>query len=164
VKRSWPIALLLLSGCADPQFNLRGYTELSDCRAVLDAELETGARFQNAVDTEMLLGEGVVTELAGELFTVPVSVFVSCYRNGDVAAIDYVAEAEEPELSAAYFEHLVQELDAIFGFQPEQIDTGESRSRNYNCGDPVSVVLREARHGDMDFEVSLAVTPGSAGC
>ena len=157
--------MILLTGCAEPQFNFRGYTELSDCRAVLDAELASDSRFQEAVDTDMPLGEGVVTQLAGELFTVPVSVFVSCYRNGAVAAVDYIAEAEEPELSAAWFEHLAQELDAIFiGVQPRQIVAAESRSRIYNCGDPVSVVLREARHGDMDFEVSLAVTPGSAAC
>lgn len=165
MKRLWPIGVLLLHGCAEPQFNFRGYTELSDCRAVLDAELEGGAEFEDAVDTEMPLGEGIVTQLVGNLFTVPTRIFVSCYRNGAVASIDYIAEAEASELSAAYFEHVAQELDAIFvGVQPREIVAAESRSRIYNCGDPVSVVLREARHGDMDFEVSLAVMPGSAAC
>jgi hypothetical protein len=156
--------MLLLAGCAEPAFNFRGYTELSDCRAVLDAELAAGGRFQEAVDTETALGEGVVTQLAGELFTVPTQIFVSCYRNGAVSSIEYLSEVDVSEQSAAWFDHMARELDAIFGFEPQQIDTGESRSRVYNCGDPVSVVLREARHGDMDFEVSLAVTPGSATC
>lgn len=164
MKRLWPLGVFLLNGCAEPSFTFRGYTELSDCRGVLDAELEGDARFQNAVDTDMPLGEGIVTQLAGELFSVPVDIFVSCYRNGSVAAVDYIAEVTDPEQSAAYFSRVAQELDAIFGLQPQEIGTAESRSRIYHCGDPVSVVLREARHGDMDFEVSLAVMPGSAGC
>ena len=164
MKRLWPLGVLLLTACAEPQFTFRGYTELSDCRAVLDAELAGGARFQEAADTETLLGEGVVTQLTGNLFTVPVSIFVSCYRNGAVGSVDYIAESTVSDESAAYFEHVARELDAIFGGQLRQINTAESRSNVYHCGDPVSVVLREARHGDMDFEVSLAVMPGSAGC
>ena len=163
-KVFWPLGALLLTACAEPQFTFRGYTELSDCRSVLDAELEGGAKFQEAADEETLLGEGVVTQLTGNLFTVPVRIFVSCYRNGAVSSVDYIAESTVPDESAAWFEHVARELDAIFGGQPRQINTEDSRSRVYHCGDPVSVVLREARHGDMDFETSLAVTPGSASC
>jgi hypothetical protein len=164
MKRLWPLGVLLLHGCAEPQFTFRGYTELSDCRAVLDAELAGGARFQDAVDTDTALGEGVVTQLVGELFTVPARIFVSCYRNGAVSSVDYISDTAVSDESAAWFEHLARELDAIFGARPRPIDTAESRTLVYNCGDPVSVVLREARHGDMDFEVSLAVMPGSATC
>jgi hypothetical protein len=164
MKRLWPFGVLLLNGCAEPSFSFRGYTELSDCRNVLDAELAGGARFQDAVDTDMPLGEGVVTHLASDLFTVPVRIFVSCYRNGAVGAVDYIAETSVPEESGAWFTHISQELDAIFGSPPRESGTAESRSLIYHCGDPVSVVLREARHGEMDFEVSLLVMPGSAEC
>jgi hypothetical protein len=164
MKRLWPLGVFLLNGCAEPSFSFRGYSELSDCRSVLDAELAGGARFQDAADTDTPLGEGVVTQLTGDLFTVPVGIFVSCYRNGAVAAVEYIAAVTDPEESSAYFARVAQELDAIFGSPPRESGTPESRSRFYHCGDPVSVVLREARHGDMDFEVSLLVMPGSAGC
>jgi len=164
VKRLWPIGVFLLNGCAEPSLSFRGYTELSDCRNVIDAELATGASFRDVVDdNDLPKGEGVVTELGGELFTVPVRIFVTCYDTGNVGAVDYIAESTDPETSAAFFMHLSQEIDAIFG-EPQLRTTAESRSRVYHCGDPATVILREAQHGEMDFEVSLLVAPRPGSC
>ena len=163
MKRLWPIGVFLLSGCTQPSFSFRGYTELSECRSVIDAELAGGSRFQEAVDTEMPLGEGFVTELEGELYSVPVSIFVSCYTNGTVSAIEYISEVTDPDVSAANFASIAQGLDSIFG-DPVELSSAESRSRTYHCGDPATVNLREARHGEMDFEVSLLVMPLPVTC
>ncbi len=163
MKRLWLLAALLLAACAEPQFGFRGYTELSDCRNVIDAELETGAGFQDAVDEELPSGDGVVTELSGGLYSVPVSIFISCYDNGDVSSVDYIAEAADGATSAAIYDRLSQELGAIFP-TPRESSTLESRSLTYHCGDPATVILREALHGDMDYEVSLLVVPLPGEC
>jgi hypothetical protein len=163
MKRLWPIGVFLLNGCAEPSFSFRGYTELSECRTVIDAELAGGSTFREAVDTEMPLGEGFVTELSGELFSVPVAVFVSCYTNGTVSAVEYISEGTDPEESAANFALMAQGLDAIFG-NPQELVSAESRSRTYHCGDPATVNLRAARHGESDFEVSLLVMPLPVTC
>lgn len=157
------VAAILLGACAEPHFGFRGYTELSDCRNVIDAELATGAGFQDAVDEDLPNGEGVVTELRGGLFDVPVSIFVSCYDNSDVSSVDYIAEAADGATSAAFYDALARELDAIFP-TPTQSSTLDSRSRTYHCGDPATVILREALHGDMDYEVSLLVVPLPGEC
>lgn len=163
MNRILPLAVLLLFACAEPQFGFRGYTELSNCRNVIDAELATGAAFRDVLDEELPNGDGVVTELGGELYGVPVSIFVSCYDNGDVSAVDYIAEASDGATSAAFYDRLSQELSAIFP-APKESSTQESRSRTYHCGDPATVILREALHGDMDYEVSLLVVPRPGEC
>jgi hypothetical protein len=163
MKRLWPIAALLLAACAEPQFGFRGYTELSDCRNVSDAELATGASFRDVVDEDLPNGEGFVTELRGNLYSVPVSIFISCYDNNDVSSVDYIAEASDGATSAAMYDRLSQELGAIFP-TPRESSTLESRSRTYHCGDPATVILREAIHGDMDYEVSLLVVPRPGEC
>jgi hypothetical protein len=92
-----------------------------------------------------------------------VSIFVTCYDSGGVGAVEYIAEAADGATSAAFFDRVSQELDAIFP-APRQSSTLESRSRTYHCGDPATVVLREALHGDMDYEVSLLVVPRPGVC
>lgn len=163
MKRLWPLGVLLFAGCEEPQFSFRGYTELSDCRSVIDAELATGTSFRDIVDADLPKGEGVVTELGGDLFGVPVNIFISCYDTGEVSAVDYIAETAEPATSTAFFIKLSQELDAMFG-QPQDRATGDSRSRTYHCGDPATIVLRQAQHDELDFEVSLLVVPRPGRC
>lgn len=163
MKHAWLMGVVLLSGCAEPQFGFRGYTDVSDCRNVIDAELAGGSEFEDFIDADLARGEGVATQLRGELFSVPVRIFVSCYSSGAVDGVDYIAEAADLDTSGAFFAKMAVELDAIFG-EPQQIFAAESRSRVYLCGDPATVVLREARHGDMDFEVSLLVIPRFVEC
>jgi hypothetical protein len=163
MKRLWPALILLFEACAKPAFSFRGYTELSNCRNVIDAEISAGASFFDAFDTDLDRGEGVVTRLHSTLFATPVGIFVTCYRSGEVGAIDYIFEVTDPEASAALFIDSARELDAMFG-EPQQKETAESRARVYHCGDPATVELREAIHGDMEFEVSLTIVPRATGC
>jgi hypothetical protein len=164
MNRLWPLAVFLLTACAEPQFGFRGYTELSDCKNVIDAEFATGASFREVIDDDDLpKGEGVITELRGELYSVPVGIFISCYDNGDVGAVDYIAEAADGATSAFFFDRLAQELGAIFP-TPKPSSTLESRTLTYHCGDPATVILREALHGDMDYEVSLLIEPRPGEC
>lgn len=155
--------MLLINGCAEPQFGFRGYTDLSNCRNVIDAELAGGSKFEEFIDADLARGDGVATQLRGELFSVPVNIFVSCYGSGGVDGVDYIAETVDFDTSGSYFAKMANELDAIFG-EPQQIFAAESRTRIYLCGDPATVVLREAMHGEMDFEVSLLVVPRFVEC
>lgn len=163
MKHLWPVGFLLITACSEPRFGFRGFTDLSDCRSVIDSELLAGAEFVNAFDTELPAGEGVVTELAGELSGMPVDILVSCYRGGQVGSVDYIADAGEPEQSARFFMQLATELDTAFG-TPFETLTPDSRRWTFVCGDPATVVLREARLADMDYEVSLLVIPYPSEC
>lgn len=163
MNRLWPLGALLLSACAEPQFSFRGYTELSDCKNVLDAELDGGAVFEDVIQTEMPRGDGVATQLRGKLFSADVKIFVSCYDGGDVGAVDYIQEFTDSTASAVSFGRLTEELNAIFGM-PQESGSENSHVRTYHCGAPATVILREARHGEMDFEVSLLVMPNPPPC
>ena len=163
MKRLWPVVFLLLSACAEPRFAFRGYTDLSDCRSVIDSELDAGAELITAFDEDLPAGEGVVTHLAGELLGSPVDILVSCYRSGQVGSVDYIGDAHEPEASAMFFLRLATELDEVFG-TPFETLTADSRRWTFLCGDPATVVLREARLADMDYEISLLVIPFPTEC
>jgi hypothetical protein len=157
------VSLLLLAACAEPSFSFRGYTEHSDCRGVLNAELAGGTRFFDASDIELPRGAGIVTRMTGTLFALPVDIYVSCYDNGVVAAIDYITDASDFQTSNASFAALSREFDSLFG-APALEETADSRSRIYRCGNPSTLVLREARHGDMDYETSVLVVPQTTEC
>jgi hypothetical protein len=157
------MGVLLLNGCAEPSFSFRGYTELSDCRSVINAEIDGGARFVDAIDAELQLEEGVVTRLAGTLLEYPVDIYVSCYNSGRVSAVDYITDVSEPEASAATFSALALALESAYG-APTERGTANSRTRIYRCASPISLVLREARLGNLDFEVSLLVVPDPTDC
>jgi uncharacterized protein YciI len=127
---------------AEPSFSFRGYTEHSDCRGVLNAELTGGTRFIDALDAELPRGEGIVTRMTGELFSLPVAIYVTCYDNGMVAAVDYIADASDRKR-------------AMRRSRPWRVSSGARRSggerrrrrRIYRCGNS-RPGLREARHGD----------------
>ena len=62
------IPVIALTGCAEPQLEFRGYSDLSSCTEIIDAELAGGAVFQGGYPSEDLENPGYVTELLGSIF------------------------------------------------------------------------------------------------
>ena len=165
MKRLWLLSFLLVEACSKPTFSFRGFTDLSDCRSVIDSELADGATFNTAFDALMPGGDkdGTVTHLDGKLGTVPIAIFVSCYRNGKVSSVDYIANVADTAASSNTFDAFDRELKAIYGEGRDSF-TRESRRKTYVCGEPATVVLREAQLAQADYEVSLLVVPHPSDC
>lgn len=162
---AWPaiVCVLALPACSEPTFHFRGYSERSSCRGVIDSELAAGARFSDALDEELPDGPGIVTELAGSVLAVPVTIDIACYPDGRVSYVDYVATAGAVEQSTQVYETFFHELDRFFGEAAEDSVPGR-RSRTYLCDGAARVTLRQTQLAQTSYEVSLLVIPHATEC
>lgn len=155
--------LIGLVACSESRFEFRGYTELSSCRQVIDAELANGAEFEDAYDSTDPELPGHITELDGRLFDLPVRIDVTCSPRGKVTSVQYVALARDPDETATAFGLVAAELSQLFG-EPRFTTTADSRTLSYGCEDPAPVRLEEWILTEVEHEVYLAVVPGLMSC
>lgn len=164
--------LLGLGACTEPRFEFRGYSDLSGCQSVINAELENGATFRGGYESEDIENPGYVTELGGELFGAPVDIEVLCTPAGYVGSIHYYSEASDPEETGALWTLFSEELFLLFG-EPTMLSTDVNRSLRFLCHSPSPILLDEWRLVDqqdgaddeaVEHELYLAVVPDSADC
>ena len=161
-----PFALMpvfMLMACTEAPFEFRGYTERSNCRQVIDAELARGSNFESAYESADPSVPGLVTELTGTIFDVPVRIEVTCARSGGTVLVHYISPARDPAETAAVFSHFATELEAAYG-APAMITSDERRSLHFLCDEPSPVLLEEWKLGEDTNEVYLAIVPGAAPC
>jgi hypothetical protein len=165
----WILVPFALQACAEPKFEFRGYTDLSSCTEIIDAELASGATFQGGYASDDLDSLGYVTELSGEIFSEQVQIDITCSATGYIDSIHYISPASDPTETGRIFVHFATELDTLFG-APTQIATEEVLSLRYLCNSPAPFLLdewkleKEDADDDEEHEVYLAVTPLAAEC
>jgi hypothetical protein len=162
--RLWWLPCLALQACSEPEpFYFRGYSSQSDCRAIIDSELATGATFDDALTEVLEKGSGIVTELASEILGVPVAIDVACYGDGTVSYVDYVSMSDDVDSSSKTYETFGKSLDEIAG-EVEEEQSRDIRSKTYLCDESGRIRLSQSRLSDSDYEVSLLVTPHPTDC
>jgi hypothetical protein len=165
--------LLALSACTEPRFEFHGYSDVSSCQGVINAELDRGAAFLGGYETEDIENPGYVTELGGELFGEPVDIEVLCTPAGNVGSIHYYSEATDPADTDALWTLFSEELFLLFG-EPTMLSSEVNRSLRFLCHSPSPILLDEWRLVDeqegadedeaVEHELDLAVVPDSAEC
>ena len=175
--------LALLGACAEPRIEFRGYSDLSSCNEIIDAELANGAGFEGVFASEDLEDAGFVTELSGEIFGERVQIEVFCDARGFPGSVHYLSGRSDPRETGEVFHHFTEELEALFG-EPTFIVTDDGRSLRFLCHSPSPVILDEWRLPealDVDeteqpaadvsavdeeppHEVYLAIVPSAAEC
>lgn len=169
----WTALLLALQACSEPVFEFRGYTDLSSCTEIIDAELANGARYDGVFGSEDPENPAQTVELSGMLFSERVNIDVTC-TSGRIDSIQYVSPARDPIETGAVFARFAAELEALFG-APTVITSEEARSLRYLCHTPSPVLLEEwvieteggpgeAVDETTEHEVYLAVVPEAAAC
>lgn len=157
------IACVLLQACTEPVFEYRGYTDLSDCRHVIDAEMARGAIFEDAYDSLERSEPELVTELHGQIYDENVIIEVACNSSGDVNRIFYVVSSMEPEQTGDAFIRFANALELEFGV-PEITVVEGSRTLEYLCPGNAPVVLEEYVVSEEEHELYLGVVPSLAIC
>jgi hypothetical protein len=166
----WILPLLMLSGCGEPRFEFRGYSDRSGCTGVIDAELANGSNYEAVFDADPE-NPAQTIELSGTIFEAPVRIDVTC-TSGRIDTIQYVSRASDPQETGALFTRFSAELDSLFG-EPTIITSDNARSLRYLCHSPSPVLLEEWRlepeeGGDEEekavHELYLAVVPDAAEC
>jgi len=163
------ISLIALGGCAKPKFEFRGYSDLSSCSEIIDAELAGGANFDGGYESSDLEDPGYITALRGRIFEEPVRIEVKCDFRGFISSIHYISEASDPEATRAVFLRFAAELVSEYG-EPTQIVTDEGLSLRFLCHNPSPILLEEWRlmpeneDDEPMHEVYLAVIPLAADC
>ena len=173
MNRQWLLVLLpiALPGCAKPQFEFRGYSNLSSCTEIIDAELVNGSSFQGGYESDDVENPGYVTELYGTIFSERVRIEVLCNPSGLIESIQYVAETTEPIETGAIWERLSAELGMLFG-TPTEIFSDNGRTRRYVCHRPSPIFLDEWRlepdadeeDPEEEHEIYLSVSPRATEC
>lgn len=163
------LACIALHGCAEPQLEFRGYSDLSSCTEIIDAELANGGVFQGGYESDDPENPGYVTELLGTIFDERVRIDIQCDIRGFISSIHYLSLASDPMDTSEVFFRFADELTAAFG-EPTQIVTDEGHSLRFLCHNPAPILLEEWRleqeteDEDSLHEVYLAVVPGAVGC
>ena len=158
-----------LQACSEPRFEFRGYSDLSSCTEIIDAELASGGTFQGGFESEDIENPGYVTELSGTLFSESVRIDIQCNPRGFISSIHYISAASDPMDTGAVWALFSSELETLFG-EPTEILTEEGRSRRYICHNPSPALLDEWRlEGEEEDEVPLheiylAIDPRAAQC
>jgi hypothetical protein len=173
MNRQWLMIVLLvaLQGCAKPQFEFRGYSDLSSCTEIIDAELANGAAFRGGYPSEDIENPGYITELSGTIFSERVRIEILCSPSGFIDSIHYIAETTEPIETGAIWARFSAELATLFG-TPTEIFADNGRTRRYLCHRPSPVFLDEWRlEPDADdedppeeHEIYLSVSPRAIEC
>ena len=173
MNRQWLIVALpiALHGCAKPQFEFRGYSDLSSCTEIIDAELENGAAFRGGYPSDDIENPGYITELSGTIFSERVRIEVRCSPSGFIDSIHYIAETNEPIETGVIWARFSDELAKLFG-TPTEIFADNGRTRRYLCHRPSPVFLDEGRmdqHTEADdapeqHEFYLTVSPRALDC
>ncbi len=169
-KRSLlPGIVVLLHGCTEPQLEFRGYSDLSSCTEIIDAELANGGVFQGGYASDDPENPGYITELLGTIFDERVRIDIHCDVRGFISSIHYLSLASDPMDTSEVFFRFADELASAFG-EPTQIVTDEGHSLRFLCHNPAPVLLEEWRleqeteDEEPMHEVYLAVLPGAVEC
>lgn len=166
------LALLFLQACAEPKFEFRGYTDLSSCQGVIDAELANGSNFEGGYRSDDIDYLGYVTELNGSIFSERVEIDVLCTPDGDIGSIHYFSSATDPEDTGRVWALFSSELQSLFG-EPTELFSEQSRSRRFLCRNPSPILIDEWRleveedapdDEEPDHEIYIAVVPSAAEC
>lgn len=156
-------ALVLLAACSQPNFEFRGYTDISDCRNVIDAELALGAAFEDVYDDPESDGADFITELTGTVYDQEVTISIVCNERGSVRRVFYVAQTQEPQETASAYLRFAEELQAEFGVPKETLQEG-SRTLSYLCPADAPVLLEEYMLSEDEHELYFAVVPSAIFC
>ena len=167
----WLVVPFALQACAEPKFEFRGYTNLSSCTEIIDAEMANGSTIQSGYESDELDSLGYVTELSGELFSESVRIDVTCSTTGYIDSVHYISPQSDPTETGRIFVQFATELQALFG-DPIELVTDEVLSLRYLCNSPSPFLLDEWKleleegddETDIEHEVYLAVTPLAAEC
>ena len=163
------IPVIALTGCAEPRLEFRGYSDLSSCTEIIDAELAGGAVFQGGYPSEDPENPGYVTELLGSIFEERVRIEILCDVRGLISSIHYVSLASDPEDTGEVFFRFADELTSRFG-EPTQIVSDDGHSLRFLCHNPAPILLDEWRlepatdDEEAVHEVYLAVMPEALEC
>ena len=177
VNRAWGLASLagtaiLLSGCAEPKIEFRGYSDLSSCAEIIDAEMANGARFEGGFGSEDIERPGFITELTGSIFDEPVDIEVFCNERGLIDSVHYFSRRSDAVDTGAVFRRFEDGLTAIFG-EPLFVPSENGRSLRYLCNSQAPVLVDEwrlARTEDLaddeepPHEVYIGVMPRETDC
>jgi hypothetical protein len=173
MNRQWLMIVLpvALSGCAKPQFEFRGYSNLSSCTEIIDSELAGGAAFRGGYASEDVENPGYITELSGDIFSENVRTEILCRPSGFIDSIHYIAETTEPVETGAVWARWSTERATLFG-PPTEIFADNGRTRRYRCHSPSPAILDEWRlepeADDEDapeqHEIYLSVSPRAIDC
>ena len=163
------IPCIALQGCAEPQLEFRGYSDLSSCTEIIDAELANGSVFQGGYESDDPENPGYITELLGTIYDERVRIEIDCDIRGFISSIHYLSLASDPEDTSEVFFRFADELLARFG-EPTQIVTDSGHSLRFLCHNPAPVLLeewrleQEAENEEPLHEVYLALRPGAVEC
>lgn len=173
MNRRWLMISLpvVLHGCAKPQFEFRGYSDLSSCTEIIDAELAAGSAFRGGFQSADIENPGYITELTGTIFSERVRIEIQCSPSGFIDAIHYVAETTDPIETGEIWARFSVELATLFG-PPTEIFSDNGRIRRYLCHRPSPIFIDEWRlEPDADdedapeeHEIYLAVSPRALDC
>ena len=166
------VTCLALTGCAEPRFEFRGYSDLSSCPEIIDAELANGATFQGGYASEDVENPGYITELEGEIFEQRVRIDILCNPQGFIGSIHYISPVTDPRETGPIFRRFAAGLETLFG-PPTEVTGEDSRSLRFLCHSPAPLLVDEWRvaggeEADEDeetiHEVYVAVMPRVAEC
>ncbi|MDX1563572.1 MAG: hypothetical protein R3305_11630, partial [Gammaproteobacteria bacterium] len=163
------LVALAAAACSEPAFEFRGYNDRSTCPEVIDTEIAAGFEFVGAYEPDPEVSTGVVTELAGEIATLPLKIEVDCGRSGQTNSVSYVFVSPDVALADAVFDVFSADLMARFGEPAERV-FGGTHTQLYLCGDPATVVLEQSvielddvDDADADAGAADAANAGQAG-
>ena len=163
------VSCVMLQGCSEPMFEFRGYTDLSDCRHVIDAELALGANFEDAYDSLDRREPEFITRLTGKVYDEDVFIEIACTDRGRVNRIFYVLDSQDPQTTGSAFIRYATALEMLFGV-PEITIVEGSRTLNFICAEASPVVLEEyvvtvgEDDEESEHELYLGIVPSAASC
>jgi hypothetical protein len=169
-RRIWIVSLLLLAACERPIFGFRGYTNLSTCQEVINAELRNGSDFEGSYSSDDLEDRGMRSELVGTLFAEPVGIDIGCDDQGGIRRVTYRPAATDPDETAELMSRFATELAAIYG-PPVVRYSDINRTITFLCPAPAPIRLEEwiltdesDAAAEPEHSVDLVVVPSAASC
>lgn len=164
---------VLVCACEQPRFEFRGYSDVSNCRQIIDAELANGSFLTDIFDAPDPESTDVITELVTEIYGREIAIEIACQPQGEVSWVHYVATEQEPRATDEIYARYGTELENLLG-PPTEHSTADSRSLHYLCSEEAPIVLEEYRlepevladgaTGAERHEIYLAVIPSNSHC
>lgn len=159
------LPIVLLSACGKPTFEFRGYSDISSCTDVVDAEVSLGAQVigTNKADYEESL---TLTEMKVEIQGASAIAYVECDQFLKFRSIQYFVKPEIPLKLPELYDRLHTEMSRSFGIPRSTSGERIDRQSSFRCGENGVVWMSE----NIDDEwlgysnVELGICPACRVC
>ena len=150
---------IVLLACSKPPFEFRGYSAGSECAAIIAAEISQGAELVGTRQEKIQgIGDLTVSELRGDVYSLPMFIEVVCHGESDPYGVWYLAVVNDLEAQAATYDRLTNILTQEFSAPTLAGDMGNREAR-FHCDAHGQVSLFEGgdEHLAGGGEVSIFI-------